>query len=273
MTAPSIWKSWLFSFGAALQKPAILLSIAALVCAPAMAQQAGVHPTMLQLPPAAPPAPATHVTPAAPTIRAPAASISTMDGLSTLTHVEIGHLLLLHPSARVTRIYVADPAVLDSYVGDPRQIVLTGKGPGVTSVVLWDEFGRTQTYTISVDLNLDYLRTALQHALPNDKIDVQASEGKVILAGTVSTRATADTAVRLATLFSKDVIVLMFEMADNLRETGMSASSRSTAPSWTNTASTSSAPIGAGRWPAPGAPPSFHRRRSPAAPARVAIAA
>ena len=194
MTAISNWKDRLCCPWEPFRKAALPLATAAMFCASAIAQGPSIHTAI-------PPGPATLHASLAETPSQPAET-----DLTQLTHIEVGHLFILHSRERVSRIYVADPTILESYVGDPRQIVVTGKTPGTTSLVLWDENGKTQTFTISVDLGLGELRVALQHALPNEKLAVEASEGKVILIGTVSTRSVADAAVKLASLFSKDVV-------------------------------------------------------------------
>ena len=121
------------------------------------------------------------------------------------THLAVGHVMFLNTRARVKRIYIANPAVLDSYTVSPNQIVVTAKAPGLSSVVVWDENDESQTYMVSSDVDVDELRASLQQAFPNEGLDVQGREGKVVLSGSVGTDATSDAAVKLATLYSKDV--------------------------------------------------------------------
>lgn len=121
-------------------------------------------------------------------------------------HLELGHTLLLNTSHRVNRIYVGNPAMLESYIATPKQILLTAKGTGVSSVVLWDEGNHTESYEVSGDLDLDPLRRAFMSALPNETISLEVHQGQIVLVGSVTTQAVADTAEKLATTFSKDVV-------------------------------------------------------------------
>ena len=121
-------------------------------------------------------------------------------------HLEVGHTLLLETQNRVNRIYVGSPAVLESYIATPKQILLTAKATGVSSVILWDEKNHMESYEVSGDLDLDPLRHALTSALPNEAISLEVHEGGIMLEGSVTTQAVADAAEKLATLFSKDVI-------------------------------------------------------------------
>ena len=120
-------------------------------------------------------------------------------------HVALGHVLFLDTKARVRRIYIANPVVLDSYTVNPNQIVITAKAPGVSSVVVWDETGQTQVYMVSADIDPTDLRLAMKRAMPNENVHVDASEGKMVLTGTVGTDGIAEAAVKLAMLFSKEV--------------------------------------------------------------------
>ena len=133
-------------------------------------------------------------------------SITGADNGDQPTHIEVGHVLFLNAKTRIVRIYVANPAVLDSYIVSPKQVILTAKAAGVTSVVLWDEKNQAQTYTVSCDPELTALRTSLKNALPNERVSVAAQDGRIVLTGTVSTQASADAAEKLAALFGKDIL-------------------------------------------------------------------
>ena len=122
------------------------------------------------------------------------------------THLEIGHTLMLNTKNRITRIYVANPAVLESYIVTPHQLLLTAKATGLTSVVLWDEANHTETSMVSCDLDLEPLRKSLADALPGEKISAQVRQGKILLEGTVTTQAASDAAEKMGALFSKDVV-------------------------------------------------------------------
>src|SRR5690349_854726 len=62
--------------------------------------------------------------------------------LSTETqsvHVQVGRSIILNTQARLRRIVVSNPDVLDTATISPTQLVITAKGPGSSSLVLWDE--------------------------------------------------------------------------------------------------------------------------------------
>jgi pilus assembly protein CpaC len=120
-------------------------------------------------------------------------------------HLVIGHSMFVNTESRLKRIYVSNPDVLDSYTSSPHQIVITAKTPGVSSLILWDEDGKSQSYLVNSDVDVSDLRSALREAFPADNIRVEGHGDEVGLAGTVSSQKADDAAVKLAGLFSKNV--------------------------------------------------------------------
>src|SRR5580704_15077361 len=121
------------------------------------------------------------------------------------THITVGRSIFIDTKHRLARVYITNPEVLDSYKASPNQIVVTAKKAGASTVIVWDESGESKSYIVSADLNVDTLRESLQQALPNQAIKVQGNETRVILTGTVETSAVADAAVKIASLYSKEV--------------------------------------------------------------------
>jgi Flp pilus assembly secretin CpaC len=100
-----------------------------------------------------------------------------------MLHLIVGRSVVIDTSERLRRVYVANPAVLDSLTSSPNQIVLTAKLAGTSSVVLWSQSGQSQLYTVLADLDVSALEDSLAQALPGDHIEVKAAEGKVCLSG------------------------------------------------------------------------------------------
>lgn len=121
------------------------------------------------------------------------------------THITVGRSIFIDTKHRLARVYITNPDVLDSYTASPNEIVITAKKAGASTVIVWDESGESKSYIISADLNVDVLRDSMKQALPNQAIKVQGDETRVILTGTVETRAVADEAVKIASIYSKEV--------------------------------------------------------------------
>src|SRR5580658_5427187 len=65
-----------------------------------------------------------------------------MASASQPLHVLVGRSIFIVTESRLRRVYVSNPEVVDSFTSTTRQIVVTAKAPGVSSLILWDEAGR-----------------------------------------------------------------------------------------------------------------------------------
>ena len=121
-------------------------------------------------------------------------------------HVTTGQSVILRGASPMRRIYIGNPAVLQTFNGGPSETVLTAKEPGISSLVIWDDQGRSCLYTVSSDLDPANLRQALHDAYPNSAIEVDAVTNRITLLGTVPTPEISEAAAKLAASYSKDVV-------------------------------------------------------------------
>lgn len=123
-----------------------------------------------------------------------------------ILHMLVGHSLLLTTPVPLRRIYVGSPALLHSYTSGQREVVITAKSAGVSSLVLWDIAGGHRLYTISADIDPELLQASLREALPGSQIQASASGAKLFLTGTVPTDAASEAAYKLASLYTKNIV-------------------------------------------------------------------
>ena len=140
---------------------------------------------------------------------APLPLLGTMGTSTTVVgdplHLIVGRSMFVNTVDRLRRVYISNPEVLDSFTANPHEIVVTAKQPGVSGIILWDETGRSKAYLVNADLDVSGLRHALKDAFPTENIRVEGRGDQVALAGVVDSAATGDAAVKLASLYSKDV--------------------------------------------------------------------
>jgi pilus assembly protein CpaC len=134
-----------------------------------------------------------------------AAAGATTSVISNSMHLIVGRSMFIDTTERLRRVYVSNPAVLDSMTSSPHQIVVTAKAPGVSSLILWDESGRSRAYSIAADLDVSDLNQALKQAFPVASIHALGREGQVELSGTVSSQAVEEAALKMAHLYAKNV--------------------------------------------------------------------
>src|SRR5207245_655052 len=63
--------------------------------------------------------------------------------------VGVGQSIVLEMNDDVSTVSIADPKIADAAVGSARMVVVTGKGSGITTLVVWEEGGRHTLYRVT----------------------------------------------------------------------------------------------------------------------------
>jgi pilus assembly protein CpaC len=127
-------------------------------------------------------------------------------GETQTLHVLAGKSLVINLEARLKRVLVSNPAVIEAVTTTPSQLVVTARGVGASSLILWDESGRSRMLDVLVDLDVAALRDSIQLAYPNEPIQVQAQGDRLILSGAVSGQEVIDNVLKMAGAFSKTTV-------------------------------------------------------------------
>ena len=129
----------------------------------------------------------------------PAAPTDTM-------HLTIGHSVVLTSRRPLRRVYIGNPAVLESYTSSPTELVITAKASGISSLVLWDRAGGRRIYMVSGDLDVAGLQRSIDESFPSSRVRAEISQGSVYLSGSVNSDGASQAVYKLASLYSKDVV-------------------------------------------------------------------
>lgn len=121
-------------------------------------------------------------------------------------HVLVGRSVVVNMQTRLKRVLASNPAVIEAVATSPTQVVVEAKSAGNSSLILWDETGRSRMLDVMVDLDVAGLRTAIEKAYPNQTIQAQADQGRIILSGTVPSQHAVDDLLKMAGAYSKDVV-------------------------------------------------------------------
>ena len=121
-------------------------------------------------------------------------------------HVLVGKSVVVNVSAPLVRVLSSNPNAIETMATSPTEVVLEGKSPGVSSVILWDSTGHSQVLDVEVDVDTAGLRTAIQRAYPNQQITVEADGGRLVLSGTASDPHIIEDLNKLAASYSKDIV-------------------------------------------------------------------
>jgi pilus assembly protein CpaC len=102
--------------------------------------------------------------------------------------------------------------VAEATAVNPTEIMITGRGPGATSLILWDIHGGRQFFNVTVRPNaglagdnLDNIRRELRSELPGQEIRVTYTNNSVFLRGTVKDLTSSARAVQIASTAGKVV--------------------------------------------------------------------
>ena len=133
-----------------------------------------------------------------------------------------GKSLVLDSPSEIVRASVADPAVVEAVGVSPTEVLLNGKSPGQTSVILWQKSGNRLFFDVTVrprpqgeDKRIDVLRRELEKALAGQEIQFDVEGDTIYLHGAVDSLAAAERAAAIAgSLMGKDArVVNLLEVA------------------------------------------------------------
>ena len=63
-------------------------------------------------------------------------------------HVLVGKSVVVNVSAPLTRVLSSNPTAIETLATSPTEVVIEGKAPGVSSVILWDNQGHSQVLDV-----------------------------------------------------------------------------------------------------------------------------
>jgi len=129
--------------------------------------------------------------------------------------VTVGKSLILDTPADLRRVSVANGDVAEALAVNPREVLINGKAPGETSVIIWQYDGSRTMYDLTVHQNtasVEALRRELRRVLPGQQVIVDAAGGNIFLRGTVKDLGSARRAVRIAATLGKVIDLLRVDV-------------------------------------------------------------
>lgn len=121
-------------------------------------------------------------------------------------HILVGKSVVVNVQAPITRVLSSNPAVIETLATSPTEIVVEGRAAGSSSLILWDQSGRSQMLDVIVDVDVAGLRSAIERTYPDQHIDVQADGGRLILTGKVADPKMIEDLTKMATVYSNQIV-------------------------------------------------------------------
>jgi pilus assembly protein CpaC len=129
--------------------------------------------------------------------------------------VSVGKSVLVDSTRPIERIAVGSGDLAEATAVSPTEVMLNGKAPGETTLIIWQAGGGRQFFNVTVRASsyaatdrLDALRRELRTELPGQTLRVTTENGLVFLRGTVKDLTSSDRAVQIASTAGKVVNLL-----------------------------------------------------------------
>jgi pilus assembly protein CpaC len=115
----------------------------------------------------------------------------------------------------LARVSVGNPEVLDAVVLSPREVLVNGKKPGVTSLIL-SGGGTNRIYDVVVSNDTRLLQERMAAMFPGEPIQVSADRELLVLSGPVNDPYTVQKALALARTYTADStkVINGFQISD-----------------------------------------------------------
>ena len=143
---------------------------------------------------------------------------STQDSANELS-VAVGKTVLVDCALPISRVSIGQGDMAEVHATSPTEVMVQGKAPGETSLIIWDIHGGRQFFNVTVRPsasalhdNLDAIRRELRSEFPGDSLRVSAENGAIFLRGTVKDLTSSDRAVKIASTGGKVVNLLNVSM-------------------------------------------------------------
>jgi pilus assembly protein CpaC len=129
----------------------------------------------------------------------------------------VGRSTIVEPGSPVTRVSLTSADIADVVVTSSSQLLLNGKTAGTTSMFVWDRGGVVRRFEIVVQRDVTRLSEQLKEFFPGEAIEARSNGTKIVLAGTISSKAVGENAVNLAAGYvdKKDDVVSLLQQRDN----------------------------------------------------------
>jgi pilus assembly protein CpaC len=146
------------------------------------------------------------------------AAVSTQDSANELT-VAVGKSVLVDTAHPIERIAVGSSDLAEATAMSPTEIMLNGKAPGETTLIVWQAGGERQFFNVKVHASssvandhMETLRHELRTEFPGQTLHVSTENGLIFLRGSVKDLNSSERAVQIASTAGKVVNLLYVDV-------------------------------------------------------------
>ncbi len=125
--------------------------------------------------------------------------------------VTVGKSLVVESPVNIQRVSVGDSTRAEAVAVSPREVLVNGKTPGETSVIIWQQGGNRLMFDLHVrpsTTKTEAVQQELEKELPGQNVAVTVEDGNVFLRGNVKDLVAAERAVNIAATLGRPVNLL-----------------------------------------------------------------
>jgi pilus assembly protein CpaC len=123
----------------------------------------------------------------------------------------VGRSIIVDSPAQIIRVAVANPDLVETVAVNPHELLINGKVPGQTTMILWTEGNQRRVFDLNITANsthLDAVRLQLSNEFPGQKMEIVMENETVFLRGTAKDITTAQRAATIAGTLGKVINLL-----------------------------------------------------------------
>jgi len=140
--------------------------------------------------------------------------VSVQDSTNEL-YVAVGKTVLVDLAKPIARVAIGLGDIAEAQATSRTEIMVNGKAPGETSLIIWDSKGGRQFFNVTVRASaaeandtLDAVRRELRTELPGQTVKISAEAGSIFLRGNVKDLTSSRRAEKIASIAGKVVNLL-----------------------------------------------------------------
>jgi pilus assembly protein CpaC len=144
----------------------------------------------------------------------PPAQQENVSGPAKLT-VTVGKSLIIDSPLNIQRVSVANGELVEAVAVNPKEVLLNGKGPGETSLIVWQQNGNRLVYDLTVrmsPLKLEAVREQIAREYPDSDIDVTFDNDTAFVRGGVKDVIAAERVAAMVATLGKTVNLLRVDV-------------------------------------------------------------
>ncbi len=129
--------------------------------------------------------------------------------------VTVGKSLVVDSPVNIQRVSVANGDLAEALAVNPREVLINGKSPGETSMIIWQQGGNRLFFDLTVrpsSAKASAVQQEIDREMPGQEIKVSYENDTVFLHGTVKDLTSADRALAIASSLGKTVNLLRVDV-------------------------------------------------------------